>query len=245
MRRIIHAGILLPHHALKLAGRLTSAVTMSLDRVGRAFVKPFYAQAYDPYQRISAMLERACVWWIEYLSFRPPHTFRVECCRPLIWMWTDASGESRLLGAVCLKIVGGMSSWFYTALNTPHAIWDQLIDRGDHQIGYQEFLAVLLGYASFRLNDVLMFAFIDNQGVLRSILKGSSRHPEMNMGVGKFWLDMAQFQIACYVGRVESSANIADGPSRNEFELLTALSAVYVPPKLPEWAWQVWDWPEC
>ena len=159
-------------------------------------------------------------------------------------MWTDASGESRTLSAVCLKLLGGAPFWYFTYLRTPEVIWDQLIDREDHQIGYQEFLGVLLGFESFGLQNVLACVFIDNQGVLKSILKGSSRHPEMNMGIGKLWLEMACRQIACFAAHVESKANIADGPSRNDFTLLRNLNALHLPPKLPKWAAEVWKWPE-
>ena len=62
----------------------------------------------------------------------------------------------------------------------------------------------------------------------------------MNISIGKLWLDMAGLQIAFYMARVESLANIADGPSRNEFTYMTALGATFLAPKLPKWDWDVW-----
>ena len=52
--------------AEKMAGRLSFAVTASGLRVGRAFVKPFYAQAYAPMRhfRCSTDLVRAIGWWL-------------------------------------------------------------------------------------------------------------------------------------------------------------------------------------
>ena len=49
--------------SLKMAGRLGSAVTCSLDKVGRAFIKPFFAQAYDPRKWITPQLYNASKWW--------------------------------------------------------------------------------------------------------------------------------------------------------------------------------------
>ena len=41
---------------MKVAGRLGTAVTASLDKVGRAFAKPFFAQAYDPRKWVTPQL---------------------------------------------------------------------------------------------------------------------------------------------------------------------------------------------
>ena len=60
-----------PVNACKLAGRLSSTVTAAHDRIGRAFVKPFYAQAYDPHDTPTITLIMAASWWYDFLAFRP------------------------------------------------------------------------------------------------------------------------------------------------------------------------------
>ena len=40
---------------------------------------------------------------------------------------------------------------------------------------------------------------------------------------------------------VESKANPADGPSRHDLQLLWALAAVEVAPRLPEWIFDIWS----
>ena len=84
------------------------------------------------------------------------------------------------------------------------SVWNHLLDREDHQIGYQEFIAFAVAYHSFGLSEVLLVEFIDNDGVLLSLLRGSSRLPEINFGVGMTWQDMAARDISLLLGRVES-----------------------------------------
>eukprot|EP00959_Pyramimonas_sp_CCMP1952_P267866 5600565-Pyramimonas_sp.AAC.1 len=67
--------------------------------------------------------------------------------------------------------------------------------------------------------------FIDNDGVLHALINGSGRAPELNFGVGMTWLDMASRDISLQLGRVESEANLADGPSRNDLSMMHQLSA--------------------
>ena len=59
-------------------------------------------------------------------------------------------------------------------------------------------------------------------------MKGSSRAPEVNIGIGHLWLDIALYVVASYAVRVESKANFADEPSRNRFQLWRDLGAEHV-----------------
>jgi hypothetical protein len=56
-------------------------------------------------------------------------------------------------------------------------------------------------------------------------------------------MDVAQADARLYVARVESKANIADEPSRLKFDTLNDLNALFVEPRLPPWAFDVWKWP--
>ena len=107
-------------------------------------------------------------------------------------------------------------------------------------------LAVLLLLATFEdeLFGSALLAFIDNDGVLGSILRGSSRAPEVNIAVGHLWLEVAACCIAPYFGRVESKANLADGPTRADMANLQQLGASFVVPRLPKWTdtWWLLNW---
>ena len=53
---------------------------------------------------------------------------------------TGASGEDPCLGVV----VYARGSWYYTYLDAPPAVFDQLLHRQDSQINFLEILVVLL-----------------------------------------------------------------------------------------------------
>eukprot|EP00971_Amphidinium_carterae_P116065 2299382-Amphidinium_carterae.1 len=139
--------VMSPGEAAKLAGKLSFAVTVQANKVGRAFVKPFFAQSHDPLQGnvISSLLRQAIMWWIEYLTLRPPAVRKfLQQSRQQTVVWTDASGEG-WLGAV-LHLDG---HFLYTRMLAPSHITDQLLPRADCQIAFLEFLAVALALETF------------------------------------------------------------------------------------------------
>ena len=71
-RQMLEVGTCDPGQTSKFAGRLSFAVTASCDKVGRAFVKPFYAQSHAPMSghRVSLRLRLAALWWLALLALR-------------------------------------------------------------------------------------------------------------------------------------------------------------------------------
>ena len=65
----------------------------------------------------------------------------------------------------------------------------------------------------------------------------------MNTTIGQLWLDMAQGHTAFHGVRVESKANLADGPTRKSFFELERLEATFVAPVLPTWVFDLWRFP--
>ena len=63
---------------------------------------------------------------------------------------------------------------------------------------------------------------------------------KQNVRVGKLWLGLYQSQVALFCQRVESKANIADGPTRHDFAQVQAIGAVFSEPRLPEFVQKVW-----
>ena len=78
-------------------------------------------------------------------------------------LWTDAAGESRCIAAVLARHgPDGTFTWEYTRTWLPESVWDHLLEREDHQIGYQEFIAFAVAYHSLGLSEVLLVEFFDN-----------------------------------------------------------------------------------
>ena len=130
-------------------------------------------------------------------------------------------------------------------MTVPENVWNTLLIRADDQIGMQELLAVPLGLETFSsvVAGTLLTVYIDNDGVLGGILRGSSVAADLNQAIGFLWLDIAKAGIGVHCERVESHANIADGPSREFLSLVEELGAVFVEPKLPTWCHRLWEFP--
>ena len=229
---------------MRLADRLSFAVSVSLGRVGRAYVKPFYAQAYDPLPNARApwRLRFASSWWTEYIVSQPKAEFPLSAQRKRVLAWTDAAGASRWLAAVVFIPSEG---FLFTRMRVPEAVWVQLLPREDHQIGMQELLAVPLLLATFQdqLQNALLTVAIDNQGVLLALISGRAGVDDMNMSIGRTWLQVAASSIGLHAVRVESAANLADGPTREDLSEMERIGARFVEPVLPDWVYCIWEWP--
>ena len=238
--RLLNEGKCSRQEAAAMAGRLSFSVTTSANRVGRAFIKPFYAQQMAPLHgnAISERLEWAIQWFAVYLEKLPVAMHRGFAQRQLVVTWHDAAGESRWVAAV----IRVKSKYFWTRIRTPQHLWDQLTPREDEQIGFQELLGAVLVLGTFAewLSGTLWVSFGDNDGVTYALAKGGGHNEECNMVIGKLWLAVAELDTDLHVARVESKANIADGPSRDDISMLNQLQAVYVEPVLPQWIHDLW-----
>ena len=120
-------------------------------------------------------------------------------------------------------------------------------ERGDHQIGNQEMLAIVLALETVPrevLDGACVTLFCDNDGVLHSMIKGSSRCTETNQMIGRCWYQIMRRRIGLHLLRVQSKANIADLPSRKDFRMLKMVGATELEPVLPVWLDQIWEIPK-
>ena len=56
-------------------------------------------------------------------------------------------------------------------------------------------------------------------------------------------MQVAAMGTCMHAVRVESAANLADGPTRENLIELERLGAKFVPPVLPDWVYRIWEWP--
>ena len=64
---------------------------------------------------------------------------------------------------------------------------------------------------------------------------------EVNIAIGAIWGEQVTRSNSLVVARVESRANIADGPTRDNFSILQMLGARYTAPRLPLWIHELWQ----
>ena len=76
-----------------------------------------------------------------------------------------------------------------------------------------------------------------------NVIKGQSDSPETNAMVAVFWLAAAQRQSDYVSHRVDSGANLADGPTRPDkdgCDLLAQLDAIEFESYFPGWLVNLW-----
>ena len=227
--------------AIKMAGRLSFAVMSSTGRVGRAYIKPFFAQANAPLPagRASTLMMQAAAWWVKYFAILP--VSNIQCGgfeRKAVRAWTDAAGASRWVAAV-IHTSGG---FLWTRARLPDALWDQFLPREDEQIGSQELMAVPLLAATFQdyLQGATLTLAIDNSGVVGNVIKGVGSASDHNAAIAKIWLNFAAAGVSPWIIKVETKCNLADGPTRDTFEDLRRLNARWVEPRWPSWIADIW-----
>ena len=100
MQQILGSRLFPQKTAEKLAGRLNFTVCLAADKVGRAFLKPVYAEANQPTygEQLSILGDQALRWLVAYLLLRPERTIQaLGAPRRHVITWTDAEGPSRRL----------------------------------------------------------------------------------------------------------------------------------------------------
>ena len=121
-------------------------------------------------------------------------------------------------------------------------MWSQLLHRLDHNIGTQEALAAVLALHTWMglLDGVVIRVYTDNGGVRYSLISGTSRLPEVALSVARFWQLAADKRWGVLMRRVESKANLADGPTRDDLRHVLKLKAIWTVPVLPDWVFNLW-----
>ena len=104
-------------------------------------------------------------------------------------------------------------------------------------------MAVILGLFSWHswLQGAAVTIYVDNEGVRYALISGTSRCEEIALLVARMWHEAAQRGWGLLFRRVESKANLADGPTRDDFKHLEALQASWWPPELPHWIDDLWE----
>ena len=81
---------------------------------------------------------------------------------------------------------------------------------------------------------------MDNEGARYALISGTSKCQEVSMLVARMWHEAAQNRWGLLFRRVESKANVADGPTRENLEILERLGAIWCEPMMPSWITNLW-----
>ena len=152
-------------------------------------------------------------------------------------VYSDAAGQ--------VAAVAGLpdGSVYYTAAVAPSSLRRKL-QHQKTQITAFELWAALVAVLTFVLphqgrSSVL---FVDNKAALGCLVKGYSKHADLNALVGGLLAKCASTASGVVYEYVQSKLNLADGPSRNSFQHLSALRIVKVSPVLLSWSADIESW---
>ena len=230
----LKCGILTSGEASKMAGRLMWATQSLFHKLGRAMIKAFFAQCSSKDGKIGLRLRIALLWW--------KHVLRCGVCETHNWdlhdkkpchIFVDAASSP----ARCAAVLHDEGLFFYSDAPPTNAMLRQMGNRGDKQIMSLEMMAILFALTTFRtkLANRRVILFSDNTGAEKSAVKGSAQASDHNEIVHEIWTYAFEHGIKLWIERVPSEDNISDCPSRQEYELMTALGATWCEPVFTNW----------
>lgn len=219
--------------AQKLAGKLMWATQHLFHRVGRAMIKPIFAQKVSGTGAVGIRLKTALLWWRQVLSqsISETRSWAPDCSWPC-HVFVDAASTPPRCAAVLFV---GSRIW-YTDVEPSQSLMSQFMARRDKQIMTLEILAIMVALSTFdeQLRGRKVIVFSDNKGAEFATGKGSSKAADHNQLVHEIWTHALRSHIHLWVERVPSADNISDSPSRFDYELLEDMGATWVRPVIAE-----------
>jgi len=142
-------------------------------------------------------------------------------------MYTDARSTPPRIAAVLFKD----GHVFFADMEPPAEVLDNFRFGGDNGIMSLELLSIALGISAFGNmvagRNVIIYS--DNTGAEAATRKGTTKNFDQHSLVHCMWKRFAELHVGVWVVRVPTKDNIADCPSREQYELLGKIGAVEVP----------------
>ena len=122
----------------------------------------------------------------------------------------------------------------YTDLAPADSVLQFFVSRRDNQIIGLELLAIALGMSTFEelLLGRRVCIWSDNVGSERGVHKGAAKAWDHSQIIHGIWIHAVRLQAHLHILRVPTEDNIADLPSRCEYDLLERIGAPWYTPKL-------------
>ncbi|CAK0825839.1 unnamed protein product [Prorocentrum cordatum] len=212
IQEILQAVRLSPGGASKLCGKLNFLNSKMFNRLGRALLRPLIwrqCQARGP-ATITKRMQRALQWFLEVGI-------------PAVLLYSDAEGNGRV-GAVAIADRGAAE---FLRGRVPKSIRRQLLGRATNAVAF-ELLAAAVAVCSpcpDTLRERRVVHFVDNTAALACIVRGFSLKRDLAAIAGRLWFEAAVMGMDYQVHYVPSKASIADGPSRDDLDILRGMEA--------------------
>jgi hypothetical protein len=231
-------------------GRAALSTLRSFLKQRRA--KPLGERADEARLDLSPLALAALAFYIQVLPLLRARKFRLSRreLQPPVLVYTDAMYAANAEVPARIGIViydpadpttrrwvsapGGKSgewvcspTWRHSSLIISPELLSQFDDR-EQYVGQLEVLAAVATYTSRpeQLRDRDVIHYIDNTGAMNGITKGYSRDDDSARLIHVCHAMMSAIGTNVWFEYVASGANIADLPSRGEFELLRELGSI-------------------
>jgi hypothetical protein len=230
VEEVLSQQSLAPSLAAELAGKFNYAEGQIFGRIARPSLSVLFGVASGRVPRaMSGDLSTALRWLSERVARAAPRT--LDCTgeqRPLL-LFTDgaAEGVNRqdvTIGGVLIDTVTQITRFYGCAVD-PSLVRCWQSGGSQQVIGQGELLPVLLSRRLWKeeMQGRRVFAFVDNDSARDSLVAAFSPSAH-SMNIIYRFLEMDLSSVSHFwFARVPSKSNIADGPSRLDFDEVSAL----------------------
>ena len=234
---ILQSKHLSPGFAGKLYGRMQWASATCFGRFGRAMLRAFSRRQHEPGRtNQNPQIIAACEFWLKNLASVRPREVPVNPERlPLAISYSDGEGESAGVGIAlwlpCGEILGG----YVRVPEVMRKMWSQRASPdGVRDIFAIEAVGPLLVLHNwgYRIRNHLWIHFIDNEGALAALAKGSSSVLSGEVIVGCTHELAARYGVIGWFDRVDTHSNPVDKLSRGKLQGPWRLVRIRFPPEL-------------
>ena len=267
LRDVLRSGKLSPGHAARLRGKLYFSTTSAFGGVGRPALQAFATRQYSKSKNHSLddSLRGSIQFFIRLLADLPSQRVQLKDShqRPL-YVWSDAMWEATKNddGSLACAIDGESGDIFYIAeaaiafvvFDPVDGSWHagakkigadvikQMVPGKKTYIGQLECLAadaVLYSLPTDRLVGREAIMWIDNLSAKYGLQKAYSKVEDSGRIVNSFKVMQANLRMKVHFEYVPSAQNLADLPSRGDFEKMKRVieEATGIFPRLAQVQW--------
>jgi len=244
LSRIMEDGHLASGLAGQVFGQLGFSCSQFFGRWGRSMLRAFSRRQHEPHRyALNDQLWASLKWWKRNLFVAPPRAvFLGKEGRPLVVSYSDGEGADAGVGiaAWCVERLGPVPiAGFLEVPQEVRELWSSqkrsYVEEGE-LMDITEIEAIgpllILHNWPWLVRDALWIHFIDNNGALGSLVKGSSSVHQQDLVIGATWSLIASLRALAWFDRVDSASNPVDGLSRKDFSGVWQWRTIYFPTSL-------------
>ena len=213
----------------QLFGQLGFSCSQFFGRWGRAKMRPLSRRQHEAKRfALNDQLWSALNWWLQNLHLAPPRAVYVRNeNRPVVVSYSDGEGADAGVGiaAWCNNRLGSVPiAGFIEVPIEIRGLWSRQRKSYQEDNEFNDITEIeaigpllILHNWPWLVRDALWIHFIDNNGALGALVKGSASVHEQDLIIGATWSCIASVRALAWFDRVDSASNPVDGLSRKDF----------------------------